>query len=198
MQPENSGGQDGPSRRGVPAAVRSRSRVARCLIAGAAALLVATQPLSIGSTEATWQDSEAGRGSFSSVTIAPPVIQGCVLTSAALGLDPVITVQWRLPANPVPVILLANIRFYTSIGTSTTRTNVTAGVSTTGPVNGVYTTTFGPGLLAGLLGGSYKILLQAEEKVAGTGWRSKLAVGDASMAALGLNKSCAVGANVDS
>ena len=175
---------------------RPRSTAVRCLIACVATALLLLQPAGIGVTEAAWTDTEVGSGTFAPLTIPPPVMDSCVITSGALGLNPTITVRWRLPANPP--YPLANVRIYLAAGTNPARTDVTSSVATTGPVGGVHTTIIGTSLLGSLLGGSYKIFLQTEEKPDVSGWRSTLALGTASMDALGANKQCIVGPNAAS
>lgn len=171
MQPANSEAPGGAAGRRASTAARSRSRVARCLIAGAAALLVATQPISIGSTEATWQDSEEGVGSFSPVKLQPPTMAGCSAASV-LVLGPTITATWRLPAGAA----VGNIQGYLN-GTAITMT-------TTGPVSGVYTSSVSGGLLT--LGGTYRFTLRTLSASGTPAWVSdKAALATATFPVLG-------------
>lgn len=140
-------------------------------------------------TEASWQDTEFAQASFSAKVIPPVVIDTCALTGV-LGLLPVARVTWHFP-QPTLYTATANASYYTAKDNNLTLLeNVTLGpdLTTSGPVNNIYTTEFKSGLLSGLLGGTYGVFIATTE----AGWTSALAGGVASLSLLGLNPKCVV------
>ncbi|MFH5879303.1 hypothetical protein [Arthrobacter sp. NA-172] len=181
-RPHTSGERDNSFKR-VP---KLRAAIAT---AGVAAALLAV-PVGTAASEASWTGSEVTAGLLTAVTIAPPVITDCTLSSVA-GVNPVITVTWKFPVGSgygIP----ANVNYYVASGAKLSNlTPVTPGSSltTTGPANGAYTTQFKSALLSGLLGGTYGVYLQSKD---GSGWVSTLAGANASMGLAGINPVCTV------
>ena len=140
-------------------------------------------------TEAAWSDREMAKATLEATTIPKPVVQSCVLTTGALGVNPVVTVKWNFPAG-TGYAAPANVAYGVSEGALLSNVTVALlgqGVTTSGPVAGTYTTAFSGSLLAGLLGGSYGLYLRS---VDATGWRSAWSGSTASMGLLGVNPVC--------
>jgi hypothetical protein len=143
-------------------------------------------------TEAAWSDRETAKATLEATTIPKPVVQSCVLTTGALGINPVVTVKWNFPAG-TGYVAPANVNYGVSEGAVLSNVTVALlgqGVTTSGPVSGTYTTAFSGSLLAGLLGGSYGLYLRS---VDASGWRSAWSGSTASMGLLGVNPACAAG-----
>lgn len=135
------------------------------LAAVALCLVVERPPV----TEAAWVDKEIAAAAVSAVVVPPPVIDSCSGSSAALGLNPTMTLVWHLPSGPYTVP--TNIRYFGAPGGLLPGLlNPLLGFASTvpGPGAGQYTSTFGSGLLTGLLGGRYTVALATDLN----GWQS--------------------------
>jgi len=159
-----------------------RALVGIGVLAVAAALLVSPpRP-----TLASWADTENATGAFGALTVPPPVLGAtCTLAPGALGLNPVITITWSLPAG----YALGDVRYgyYNVTGLEVVTGALLSSITTTG--GPTYTTKFGSGLLAGLLGGSKSVGMLI---VHSSGWTSKWATVTATMGLAGANPTCTV------
>lgn len=139
-------------------------------------------------TEATWTDSESAAASITATDVPEPVATAnCVLKPGVAGLDPIVTIYWRIPAG-TPENLVSSIEYgQGSNGVLETVLGPLLGnLSTTGSTS-AYTTVVKSGLLTGLLGGSKKIAIRL---VGPGGWKSDWLVAEASMALAGLSPKC--------
>ena len=159
-----------------------RALVGIAVLAVAAALLVSPpRP-----TLASWADTESSRGAFAALTVPPPVLGAtCALAPGTLGLNPVITITWSLPAGYV----LGDVQYGSSdiTGLEVVTGSLLSSITTTG--GPVYTSKFGSGLLGGLLGGTKSVGMLI---VHSSGWTSKWATVTASMSVAGANPTCTV------
>jgi len=161
------------------------------VVAFALTVLVTAVPAGSQLSEASWTDSDFATGTFSAAVIQPPLIDTCVLTPGALGLNPVVTITWRFPAGS-GYSTPSNVSYAVAsggIGNVVTVLLPGANLTTTGPSSGVYTTQFKSGALTGLLGGSYGIFVQS---VDGSSWVSPRASATASMGLAGANPQCVI------
>lgn len=165
-----------------------RGRVGRALaVAGALALCLLVDRVQL--TEATWTDREVAAMSVSAVVVPPPMIVSCSGSSAALGLNPTMTLVWQLPSGPYTVP--TNIRYFGAPGGLLPGLlNPLLGFSNTvpGPGAGQYTSTFGSGVLTGLLGGTYTVGLATDLN----GWQSVRVGRMATFLALGGPVACSI------
>lgn len=159
-----------------------RAVVGLAVLAVAAALIVSPpRP-----TLASWVDAEYSNGSFSALTVLPPILGAtCTLAPGVAGLNPVITITWSLPAGYA--FGDARYGYYNVSGLEVVTGGLLGSVTTTG--TGPYTTKFGSGLLGGLLGGSKSVGMLI---VHSSGWVSKWATVTASMGLAGSNPTCTV------
>lgn len=119
-------------------------------------------------TDAAWSDATVAAGSFTALTVAAPTIASC--TAGGNVVAPTLSVQWSFPAgsgytSPANVNL-----YYSNSGLIPNLLPITSGATTTGPVGGVYTTTYNIGLLGGIL--STQAAIALETKV--NGWTSPM------------------------
>lgn len=159
-----------------------RALVGLAVLAVAAALIVSPPR----STLASWGDAESATGSFDALTVPPPALgPTCTLAPGALGLNPVVTITWTLPAG----YAFGDVRYgyYNVTGLEVVTGGLLGSVTTTG--GPTYTTKFGSGLLSGLLGGSKSVGMLI---VHPSGWMSKWATVTASMGLAGSNPTCTV------
>jgi hypothetical protein len=119
------------------------------------------------STEAAWTRPQNATGSMSAMTVPKPITTSCTASSVLVGLSltPRLVVRW------VPAAGYLSTAAEYSYSTSGGLVNIPlgSGVTTTGPIAGVYTSTFNGGALGGLLGG------QADAAISTThtsGWAS--------------------------
>lgn len=164
----------------------------RIAVLAAAVSASVAMVLSAAATEAGWIDTKFGQGQFTAKVIPPlTILSPCTVTGV---LSPTVTLKWRFPTGSSYGI--SNVNYYTDRGGLVTELTsvlgvdglLPAGLSTTGPVSGVYTTTFSGGLLNGLLGGTYRIGLRAMEN----GWTSTLSYVTATSNLAGLITNCTV------
>ncbi len=167
-----------------------RSRVRAAATAGiAAAGLTAALVLPVRVTEAAWTRTEVPQGAVAAVTMVKPAAQPpCTLSPGTLGLDPVITVKWKMPAGvTLPPDTVVEYGYSPTGGLEVITGGLLSSVSTSAPVAGVYTTTFNSGLLAGLLGGSKSVGIRFKGP---NSWYSPWTQADASMGLAGANPQC--------
>lgn len=151
---------------------------------GALAVIVAAVVAPPADTLASWTRHTYAQGSFSAITVPPPVLGAtCTLAPGTAGLNPVITITWSLPAG----YAFGDVRYgyYNVSGLEVVTGALLGSVTTTG--GPTYTTKFGSGLLGGLLGGSKTVGLLI---VHSSGWTSRWVTVTASMGALGANPTC--------
>lgn len=144
-------------------------------------------------TEAAWVDREVAAATVSALTVPPPVIDSCSGSSAALGLNPTMTLVWHLP--PGPYTVPTNIRYYGAPGGLLPGLlNPLLGFANTvpGPGAGQYTSTFGSGVLTGLLGGTYTVGLATALSVEPNSWQSVRVGRMATFLALGGPVACSI------
>ncbi|MGO1406527.1 hypothetical protein [Agrococcus casei] len=154
---------------------RRSQRLRRQLLAGFAfiGLLIGVVALPLASeTDAAWVDSEHGRGTFSAVVVqAPSAIDFSLCRD--FGTVPVppdsqqmVTIRWRWAA-PMPG----------SVSTTWTVGGDAISPTTTGPVNGVYSSTFTAGQLRSVespaFGANYDLVATARVATTqGSTWQS--------------------------
>lgn len=140
--------------------MRRARRALACVVAAVAIGVLVVVPRQ-ADTDAAFTDQEvtASTQTVTALRLAPPQITG--ITTCArpvLGLNNVLRVTWRWPAATEPYSQLTAENALWSVNGGPGRT-----VTTTEPVNGVYTTTFSGSLLGdilgGLLGQSYSVSL---------------------------------------
>src|SRR5690606_29898738 len=107
-----------------------------------AALLPGAQP-----TSGAFVDDERVTATITSGALSAPVVTGVPLCRSVLLGGEVLRVTWRWPNASVPYTQLTAANAQWKIGAG-----AWASMPTTGPVAGVYTTTFTQGVLDGLLG----------------------------------------------
>ena len=123
-----------------------RWRLAAAL--GLAMVVLAALSMRPTTTDASWTSTQQGAATAATLTVPPPSVNGC----AGVALSASVTISWTLPAGGQ--YTTADIAFgASSSGLGTLGQLLGANTSaTTGPVNGVYTTTVSSTLLTGLLG----------------------------------------------
>jgi hypothetical protein len=161
--------------RRTPASAPGPRRLRTFWLAGPA-VTVAAAALSLSAvpsatTAATWTDADNASGSFQALTVPAPIIDSCTAQSILvnLSLRPRVTITWHYPTTGYTT---ANAQYSWSATGLANLAVLTEGngVSTTGPVAGVYTSTFQGGLLSGLLGASADIGISTGHP---SGWVSK-------------------------
>jgi hypothetical protein len=167
---------------------RRITRLLRVTTALLAALVLAATAVPTESTEAAWRDAETGAATFTATTVPTPVrTSDCTATSGLLGVNPIVTVYWRLPEG-VSGYTVTDAQFAReSGGLLIPLTSALLGnVSTVGSPSG-YTTQFSGGLLGGLLGGTMKLAVRF---VGPGGWTSSWLVATATLPTLGGTGTC--------
>lgn len=162
-----------------------RSRLIRAgAAAGVAAAALTLSLVPPTATTAIWTDTEHTSGNFRALTVPAPVILTCTARNVS-GPSPRVTLTWSYPSTGYT---RANARFWWSASGMGNMASVTEGngVSTTGPVAEVYTSTFEGGFLSGLLGGSADVGLTA---VHASRWTSKMSTAHATFSGTG---TCAI------
>lgn len=124
----------------------------------------------VGRTDATFTDSEFAASTVTAAVVPAPVIDSCTATSAlvSLSLTPRVVLTWHYPTTGYDE---TDARYLNSDSGTAGWVSVSPGngASTSGPVNGTFTTTFQGRLLDGLLGGSGDVGIAAAHS---SGWRS--------------------------
>lgn len=173
-------------------AVRRRRSVRgflRATIVAVAAVVVALAPPPTA-TVAAWTDAEHASGNFQALTVPAPIIDTCTARSVLvnLSLTPRVTLTWHYPSTDYTS---ANAQYWWSDSGILGLIGVTigSGVSTTGPVGGVYTSTFQGSLLSGLLGGSADVGLSTGHT---SGWSSKTSTAHATFPLLVGTGTCTI------
>lgn len=139
-------------------------------------------------TEAAWADTESASGSFTAIVVPTPISTAdCVTNPGLLGLDPKVTVYWRVPAGATGYTV-ANAEYgYMSGGVLLPLTSALLGYVNTTGTPAAYTTVASSGLLGGLLGGTSVFAIRL---VGPGGWHSSWLRATASMGLAGANPSC--------
>ncbi|WP_119696810.1 hypothetical protein [Microbacterium halotolerans] len=162
-------------------------------IAGIALLVVAVSAPTAQETEAGWADAEVGAAEFTADSVPTPIASqspGCVASGGALGLNPSVTIYWRIP--PEGDGYTSEDAEFGQIITGGILEPLLGGLlgntTTSGTPEG-YVTVVNSGLLTGLLGGSKSFGI----RLTGPGdWVSDWFVADASMGLAGLNPQCTI------
>lgn len=143
-------------------------------------------------TEAAWTDAEFGTGTVTAINIPEPISSkspGCV-ASTALGLDPKVTINWRVPVG-VTGYSLTNAEFGqipVGGGPIVPLAPGTAGIATTGTID-AYVTQITGGLLGGLLGATMSFGIRFTGP---GGWKSNWLLANATIGLLGANPQCSM------
>ena len=148
-------------------------------------LMCAPSPLD---TEAAWADTESASGSFTAIVVPTPIsTAACVTNPGALGLDPKVTVYWRVPMGATGYTV-ANAEFgHMSGGVLLPLTTALLGYVNTTGTPAAYTTVASSGLLGGLLGGTSVFAIRM---VGPGGWHSSWLRATATMGLAGSNPTC--------
>lgn len=125
-------------------------------------------------TVAAWADSEKSTGSFAAYTVPKPTITSC--TANTSGFNANITMKWSYNStSPAPT---STIWFSTT--SMATLAPLATGVTTTGPVTGVYTTSYDAAL-----NNSFGTTVYVGVSAAQLGWASQIATATAAIAYTG-------------
>jgi hypothetical protein len=134
-----------------------------------ALLISASSPAAV--TEASWQRSEFGRGSFGTITVPPATLNGaCEYNPAFLGAGAYIRIFWKPPAtysNLADAVI--DVHLLTAGSTVTTLQGYPGTANTTGSAAG-YTTDIPATLLGGILG--FNTQFQVDIYITAAGWTS--------------------------
>lgn len=125
-------------------------------------------------TDAAWAGSEAAGATFAAITVPMPTYTSCSATGL-LGLNSVLTIKWRAPANATADGLVLQYGQSNSSGLLIPITDALLGnVTTTAVPNdpGAYTTVVSVGLLGGLTGGAKSISLRYSGPNGASDWKS--------------------------
>lgn len=155
-----------------------------------------------GWTDAAWTDAELVGASASALNVPEPVTwktPGCVASGGALGLNPTVTIYWRVPAGATGYSATsAEYAEITGGLLPTLLDPLLGGISTTGTESG-YTTVISGALLSGLLGGSksfgVRFLYPGPVTPAPSPdrrWRSDWLVANATIGLAGANPQCSI------
>ena len=122
-------------------------------------------------TDASWQRSEFGRGSFGTITIPPATLNGpCEYHATLLGAGAYVRVFWKPPATyPNLTDAVIDVHLITAGSTVTTLQGYPGTANTTGSSAG-YTTDIPATLLGGILG--FNTQFQVDIYISGAGWKS--------------------------
>lgn len=168
-----------------------RRRRALAGIAGAAMLVGVGLTPGAQITDAAFTDPELSSATITAFDVPEPVSSqtpGCVAQSGLLGVNPTVTIYWRVPAG-VTGYSLTNAEFGLANNQGVLEpilSNLLQNVSTTGTPT-AYVTVVSGALLANILGGSKTLGI----RFAGPGgWKSHWLVATASFGALGANPAC--------
>ncbi|MFE4080875.1 hypothetical protein [Paenarthrobacter sp. YIM B13468] len=134
-----------------------------------ALLTSASSPPSV--TEASWQRSEFGTGSFGTITIPPATLNGaCEYHPVLLGAGAYVRIFWKPPAAyPDLADALIDVHLITAGSPVTTLQGYPGTANTTGTSAG-YTTDIPATLLGGILG--FNTQFQVDIYVTTAGWKS--------------------------
>lgn len=142
-------------------------------------------------TDAAFTDAEHGRATITALNVPEPVSSqtpGCVASSGLLGVNPVVTIYWRVPVGATGYSV-TNAEFGLANNQGLLEpilSNLLQNVSTTG-TSTAYVTVINGALLANILGGSKTLAI----RFAGPGgWKSDWLVATASFGLLGANPQC--------
>ncbi|BCW34436.1 hypothetical protein StoSoilA2_04920 [Arthrobacter sp. StoSoilA2] len=122
-------------------------------------------------TDASWQRSEFGRGSFGTITIPPATLNGpCEYHPTLLGAGAYVRVFWKPPATyPNLTDAVIDVHLITAGSTVTTLQGYPGTANTTGSSAG-YTTDIPATLLGGILG--FNTQFQVDIYISAAGWKS--------------------------
>lgn len=155
-------------------------------------------------TEAAWTDQEliAPANPVSAYDVPEPVswrTPACVANGGALGLNPTVTIYWRVPAGATGYsVTSAEFAEITGGLLPSLLDPLLGGISTTGSAS-AYTTVISGSLLSGLLGSSKTFGVRfvhpgplVPKPDPDTRWRSDWFVANASIGLAGINPQCSV------
>ncbi|HXH35667.1 MAG TPA: hypothetical protein VNJ54_14895 [Plantibacter sp.] len=158
----------------------SRRRRVGAVLVVLAAVLVFARPAPM-QTEAVWSDTEQAAGSFTALTVPSVAITSCVFNPNIVGLLSSFTVVYTIPAG-------YTINYAYSPNASFTPTTTITPTSTSGTTT--VTSTFGLGLLGGLLGSN--VYIGARLTLPSTTWSSPYRLVHGTSNALGTNGTCTI------
>jgi hypothetical protein len=143
--------------------------VATALLFFPSLLISASSPPSV--TDASWQRSEFGRGSFGAITIPPATLNGpCEYHPTFLGAGAYVRVFWIPPAAyPNLTDAVIDVHLVTAGSTVTTLQGYPGAANTTGSAAG-YTTDIPATLLGGIFG--FNTQFQVDIYISAAGWKS--------------------------
>ncbi|WP_067194351.1 hypothetical protein [Microbacterium sp. XT11] len=151
-------------------------------------------------TEAAWVDQELATAAVTALNVPEPVTwntPGCVASGGALGLNPTVTIYWRVPAG-VSGYSASSAEYAQITGglLPSLLDPLLGGTSTTGSES-AYTTVISGALLSGLLGGSKSFGIRfvypgpvTPAPSPDNRWRSDWLVATASIGLAGSNPQC--------
>lgn len=160
-------------------------------VAGAALLLGMGVAPTAQMTEAAFTDGDYARTEITALDVPEPVSSqtpGCVASSGLLGVNPVVTIYWRVPVG-VTGYSLTNTEFGLANNQGLLEpilSNLLQNVSTTGNTT-AYVTVINGALLANILGGSKTLGIRFTGP---GGWESDWLIATASFGLLGANPQC--------
>jgi hypothetical protein len=124
-----------------------------------ALLLALTVPVRSGETLASWNEAEVATGTFAAITVPKAVIASCVASNIVI-VGARITLTWSFSAAGASTADVVYKGGSSLLGLLPIA--IGSGVTTSGPVAGVYTTVFQGGLLSNTLGGPAYVSLQVK------------------------------------
>lgn len=160
-------------------------------VAGAALLMGVGLTPAAQVTDAAFTDPEHAATTITAFDVPEPVSSqtpGCTAQSGLAGLNPTVTIYWRVPAG-VTGYSLTEAEFGLANNQGLLEpilSNLLQNVSTTG-TSTAYVTTISGALLANILGGSKTLAIRFTGP---GGWKSHWLVATASFGPLGANPAC--------
>lgn len=140
-----------------------------CVAMAFALLISASSPPEV--TEASWQRSEFGAGSFGTITIPPATLNGACKYTSIGGTGAHITVFWKPPASyPDLTDAVIDVHLLTAGSVVTTLQGYPGTANTTGSSSAGYTTDIPATLLGGILG--FNTQFQVDIYITSAGWTS--------------------------
>ncbi|MFC6354634.1 hypothetical protein [Luethyella okanaganae] len=150
------------------ASERRVSCATRALLLAAGALAAVGMLLvAPAASDASWADAEqASSGTLQALTVPAPVITSCTAKNVLI-VGAQVDITWTIGGGYTST----NVSYAGGASLlSLLPISIGSGVTTTGPVGGVYSTRFQGGLLSGALGGDVYLVLQTQGP---GGWTSK-------------------------
>ncbi len=167
--------------------MRTRHRRLVAGLAGAAVLVGVCGAPTTQVTEAAFTDREAGTATITAFRVPAPTITACTITNNGAGMFQNVRLVWTSPYGATGVRL--------TLSQGTTTDTVPAGsISTTGPVNGLYTHTavLNQSLLVSLISNLFgsTTTMRVTNLLSGTSWVSVAATRQLTIAFAGTGATC--------